>query len=117
MPEKNKKPVLGNVTYDIAKDFATLWLPAAATLYAGLAIIWGWPFSNEVVGSVALIVTFLGVVLKISSNQYNTSTEGYDGAMFVDTSDPEVATYRLAIDASAADLASKPEVTLKINRP
>lgn len=62
---------LNNTAYDVAKEAATLWLPAVATLYFALAQIWGLPAANEVVGTITALVTFLGVVLKISTSSYN----------------------------------------------
>jgi hypothetical protein len=62
---------LNNTAYDIAKEAATLWLPAGGTLYATLAAIWGLPAPVEVVGTIVAVNTFLGVVLKISTSSYN----------------------------------------------
>lgn len=59
-----------NKTYDVLKYIAQIVLPAMATLYYTLAGIWGLPYSEQIVGTFAAIDTFLGVVLKISSNKY-----------------------------------------------
>jgi hypothetical protein len=48
-----------------------VFLPAIATLYLALAGIWGLPHAEEVVGTVTAIDTFMGVLLGISSAQYN----------------------------------------------
>lgn len=61
---------LSNRAYDILKEIALVWLPALGALYVGLAKIWGFPFPAEIAGSVALIDTFMGAVLHISSKQY-----------------------------------------------
>lgn len=61
---------MSNKTYDVLKDFAQLWLPAAGTLYFAVARIWGLPYPEEIVGTIAAVDTFLGTVLKISSTQY-----------------------------------------------
>ncbi len=60
-----------NKTYDILKYIAQIVLPALATLYFALAGIWGFPFGEQIVGTIAAVDTFLGVVLRISSVQYN----------------------------------------------
>ena len=46
-------------------------LPAIATLYFALAGIWDFPYGEEVVGTITAVDTFLGVLLGISSAQYN----------------------------------------------
>lgn len=63
---------LNNTAYDIAKDAATLWLPALATFYFAISTIWGFdPNPDKVVGTITAFVTFLGIVLKISTSSYN----------------------------------------------
>lgn len=56
--------------YDILKAVAMVILPAIGTLYSALAGIWGWPYGEQIVGSIIAIDTFIGVVLGISSMQY-----------------------------------------------
>jgi hypothetical protein len=60
-----------NEMYDRLKWIAQLLLPALATLYFALAGIWGLPYGEQVVGTLTAIDTFLGVILGISSSQYN----------------------------------------------
>lgn len=62
-------------TYKIAKWIAMYLLPAAGTLYFALARIWGFPYGEEVVGTITAVDTFLGVVLGISTAQYNKEKE------------------------------------------
>lgn len=62
-------------TYKIAKWVAMYLLPAAGTLYFALAGIWGFPYGEEVVGTITAVDTFLGVVLGISTAQYNKEKE------------------------------------------
>lgn len=62
---------LTNKTYDILKWVAQYLLPALGTLYFALANTWGLPYGEEVVGTIAAVDTFLGVLLGISSAQYN----------------------------------------------
>lgn len=56
--------------YDILKAIAMIILPALGTLYFALAGIWGWPYAEQIVGTVTAIDTFLGVILGISTMQY-----------------------------------------------
>lgn len=63
--------MLSNKVYDILKWIAQFLLPAAGTLYFALAGIWNFPYGEEVVGTITAVDTFLGVLLGISSVQYN----------------------------------------------
>lgn len=62
---------MSNKVYDILKYIAQIVLPALATLYFALAGIWGFPYGEEIVGTIAAVDTFLGVLLGISTMQYN----------------------------------------------
>ena len=65
-----------NKTYDFLKWVAQYLLPAAGTLYFALAGIWGFPYGEQVVGTITAVDTFLGVILGISTIQYNKSDSG-----------------------------------------
>ena len=60
-----------NKTYDILKWIAQIVLPALAALYAALAGIWGFPYGEEIVGTISAVDVFLGALLQISTNNYN----------------------------------------------
>ena len=62
---------MSNKIYDILKWIAQLLLPALGTLYFALAQIWNLPYGEQIVGTVTAIDTFLGVILGISTLQYN----------------------------------------------
>lgn len=66
---KNRK------TYDTLKWIAMYLLPAAGTLYFALAGIWGLPYGEQVVGTITAVDTFLGVILGISTAQYNKANK------------------------------------------
>ena len=59
-----------NKTYDILKWIALVVLPAIGTLYFALAGIWGFPYGEQIVGTITAIETFLGAVLQISNSSY-----------------------------------------------
>lgn len=65
------KTILNDKTYDILKWVALVLLPALGTLYFALAGIWGFPYGEQIVGTITAIDTFLGVILGISTIQYN----------------------------------------------
>lgn len=56
--------------YDILKAIAMIILPAMGTLYFTLAGIWGWPYAEEIVGTITAIDFCLGTILGISTMQY-----------------------------------------------
>ena len=62
---------MNNKTYDILKWIAQILLPAIGTLYFALAGIWHFPFAEEIVGTITAIDTFLGILLGISTLNYN----------------------------------------------
>lgn len=62
---------MSNKTYDVLKYIAQVVLPALGTLYFALAGIWGFPHGEQIVGTITAVDTFLGVILRISTAQYN----------------------------------------------
>lgn len=62
---------MSNKTYDILKWVAQYLLPALATLYFAVAQLWGLPYGEEIVGTITAVDTFLGVLLGISTANYN----------------------------------------------
>ena len=66
---------LGNKMYDLLKWIAMYFLPAVGTLYFALAGIWNLPYGEQIVGSITAVDTFLGVILGISTIQYNKTSK------------------------------------------
>jgi hypothetical protein len=62
---------MSNQTYDVLKWIALCGLPAISTLYFAVASIWGLPYGEQVMGTITAVDTFLGVILGISTSQYN----------------------------------------------
>ena len=63
--------MMSNKTYNILKWIAMYLRPALGTLYFALASIWGLPYGEQIVGTITAVDTFLGVILGISTAQYN----------------------------------------------
>ena len=61
---------ISNKVYDTLKWIAQYLLPAAATLYFALAGIWGFPYGEQIVGTITALDTFLGVLLGLSAASY-----------------------------------------------
>ena len=62
--------VLNDKVYTVLKYLCQVGLPALGTLYFALAQIWGLPYSEQVVGTIAAITTFIGVLIGVSSFYY-----------------------------------------------
>lgn len=65
-----------NKVYDALKFIAQIVLPAAGTLYFTLSQIWGFPYGEEIVGTISAVDIFLGALLGISSIQYRKDQTG-----------------------------------------
>ena len=62
---------LSDKWYQILKYIAQIALPALGAFYFAISQIWGLPYGEQIVGTIAAIDTFLGVLLGISSYNYN----------------------------------------------
>ena len=62
---------LPNKVYDTLKWIAQYLLPSIGTLYFALAGIRGFPYGEQVVGTITALDTFLGAILGLSAVQYN----------------------------------------------
>ena len=67
---------MSNKVYDVLKWIAMYLLPALGTLYFALSGIWGLPYGEQIVGTITAVDTFLGVILGISTVQYNKRVDG-----------------------------------------
>ena len=61
---------MSNKMYDVLKFIALIGLPALGTLYFTLSGIWGFPYGEEVIGTITAVDTFLGALLGISNAAY-----------------------------------------------
>ena len=66
---------MSNKVYDILKFVAQILLPALGTLYLALSKIWGFPYGEEIVGTITAVDLFLGSVLGLSSKKYYEDLE------------------------------------------
>lgn len=61
---------MSNKVYDILKIITTMVLPGIGTLYAALAGLWGFPYAEQIVGTIAAVTTFLGGFLHVNTLKY-----------------------------------------------
>lgn len=66
---------MNDKVYKVLKRITQYLLPALGTLYFGLAGIWNLPYGEQIVGTVTAVDTFLGVILGISTAQYNKTNK------------------------------------------
>lgn len=100
--------------YDVLKYFARYILPASATLYFALASIWGFPYGEEVVGTIAAINIFLATVLGISTTEYKKLGQDTDGVLIVDKLPDNATESFISFDKSEAEVAGMRTVKLTV---
>ena len=64
---------LPDKVYDVLKWVTLVVIPALATLYVGLAAVWGWPYADEIAKTAAVVCAFLGAILGVSTAEYRKS--------------------------------------------
>lgn len=70
--------IMENKVYDILKYIAQIVLPALGALYAALAGLWGFPYAEEIVGTISAVDVFIGALLMISSDKYQKMKKAED---------------------------------------
>lgn len=101
---------ISNKTYDVIKWIVTIVLPAIITLYSALANIWDFPYAQQIIPTLAAIEVFLGVIMGVSTYNYNKTC---DGILHVDTSDEAKDSYLFEVD-DLDNVTDKSKITLKI---
>lgn len=66
---------MSNRVYDCLKYIALIVLPAIATLYGALAAIWGLPYGQEIVSTIAAVDTFLGALIGVAGAKYRAANK------------------------------------------
>jgi len=101
--------------YNVLKFCALVAFPALGTLYFALAGIWGLPAAEQVVGTIIAVDTFLGVILQISSNSFNSTTA--QGTLNIVESPGEGKLFDLHLDGDPEyELEGKDRVMFKVNK-
>ena len=108
--------IFNNKVYDILKWITQFLLPGLGTLYFALAKIWKFPYGEEIVGSIAAVTAFLGLLLGISSHNYVG-----DGIIQVNPESLPAETETefdstITLNISDFDLLNKDRVILQVER-
>ena len=101
-----------NKTYDILKYIAQIVLPALGALYAALGPLWNLPHVEAVVGTIAAFDTFLGALLKFSSDKYYAQGRDVLGTLAIDTEN-ETANFNFD-ETNAEDLLNAKTAKVKV---
>ena len=107
-------PMLSDSAYNITKKTATIVLPAVSALYIALSQIWNFGHVDQVVGTVAAINTFLGVIIQLSKKSYYASSAPYVGEIKV-KNHGEKKVFSLVVDGDPEELENMSSANFKIN--
>lgn len=111
-----KAPLLSNKAYDRLKWVVLVFLPAFGALYFGLAALWGLPKADEVVGTCAILATFLGALIKVGDRTYNNSPNRVQDATLVAAEDAD-GTMTVVDHGVDEDGVGKADVHVSTNKP
>ena len=107
--------LLSSKWYARFKWFTLIFLPGFSGLYFGLAAVWPeLPAAEQVVGTSALIATFLGLLLGASSSTFNK--QGADGSINAQVQGDQVVLSRISLpNIAPEELAKKKSITIQVN--
>lgn len=57
--------------YNVLKWVVCIVLPAISMAYFGLAQIWGLGYAEQICGTIAVVETFIGSLIGVSTHAYN----------------------------------------------
>lgn len=108
------KVVLSDAFYSALQNIVKLILPGLSAFYFALASIWNLPYAEQIVGTLAALAVFLGVILKLGKATYDSSDDKYHGEFVVDTVNPEKDVYSVDFHGPLMSLGTKNEILLKV---
>lgn len=111
----NPTAILNDASYTAVRRSATLFLPAIGALYFTIAQIWNLPYAAEVVGTVAALNIFAGVLATVAKKFYDATGVKYDGSVDVKVSDDGSKQFLLNLNGDPNELDKKTEIVFKVN--
>ena len=108
-----KSPFMSDKIFTKLRIFVEILLPAVSTLYFTLAQIWGFPNPEKVVGSLAAVTTFLGLILRSARKSYDKSDAKYDGHLNVVEEDGKQV-FSLDLMSDPEKLVDKKDILFKV---
>lgn len=107
--------ILPRKVYDVLKPVATTVLPGLSAFYFALGAIWGLPYVEQIVGTIAATNVLLGTIIGLSSRAYNNSEERFDGSInIMDKDGGEI--HQLAFSTDPEKFKSRKNLVLKVNK-
>lgn len=109
--------IMSPALYDKMKFTVQTALPAISTLYFTLGAIWDLPAVTQVIGTLAALATFLGVLVGVSSKTYSNSEARFDGHIAITQTPEGTKLYSLEFDGDPHDIDQKDAVTFRVGTP
>lgn len=63
--------MISNKVYNVLKWVALIAIPAFETFYWSIGNIWGFPYVEQIVGTMSAVGTLLGALIGVSTVMYN----------------------------------------------
>lgn len=112
---------MNNRMFDRLKWGNLVALPAISVFYVALAVIWGFPEVDKVVGSIAALEVLSGTLLGISSAKYKANqpeAEPVAKLGVINMTDSEDGTsFLLKLETDPTELEHGQKVLFSVNRP
>jgi hypothetical protein len=107
-------PMLSDSAYNVVKKSATIVFPALSALYIAVAQIWNFDHVDQVVGTLAAINTFFGVLIQLSKKSYYASSAPYVGEIQVKNVG-EKKVFSLMLDGDPEELENMNSANFKVS--
>lgn len=109
--------LLGDKIYEKMKFVVQIVFPALSTFYFTLGGVWDLPSVEQVIGTLAALATFFGVILGLSTKTYKESDAKFAGSIVIGQGEGGRKLYSLELNGDPEDLDQKKEVIFKISPP
>lgn len=110
------QPMLSAKLYNRLKWATLILLPAVSAAYFALSNVLGLPAAEQVVGTIAVLCTFLGTVLGFSNRQYYNSGAAWDGSVNLEPDyENDVTNVGVSIDPASLESGQK-ELRLRVKQ-
>lgn len=102
---------MSNKLYDFLNVLVRYLLPAAGAAYFSLSDIWGLPLALEVVGTITIVSTFLGLVIAFARKGWTA-----DDNLVIDTRDPDTVSFGFESGLVVEDLKDGQTLSLNVKK-
>lgn len=134
-----KPPWIPDAVYDTLRYSVEFIIPAMAIAYAGLATLWGFPNSAQIVGTLGVIGVLIGSVIKVNQKRARNVAvaEKFDegvylarqaqvtaeldatriaGDIILGTGDESAGLVTLALDKPISEFEDRDEISLRVKK-